>query len=88
MFVHTIQIQFRPSCGYPKTIGVLLTLNAAIFTYMFSSFYVHAYLKPDKKKAVLRKEENNNVTDIKETLKPMPVEEPTQNGKLDSKKDS
>lgn len=43
VFVHTIQIQFQPSCGFPKQIGILLSLNAGIFTYMFSAFYVHSY---------------------------------------------
>lgn len=43
VFVHTVQIQFQPTCNFPKSIGLLLTLNAGIFTYMFSSFYIKSY---------------------------------------------
>jgi elongation of very long chain fatty acids protein 7 len=64
VFCHTIQIQFQPECNFPKSIGVLLTLNAALFTYMFSSFYIKSYNKKakaamDEKKMVY--DENSNV---------------------------
>jgi hypothetical protein len=39
-----------PGCTYPKSIGSLLTLNAALFTYMFSSFYIKSYTKKSKSK--------------------------------------
>lgn len=48
VFCHTIQIQFQPSCNFPKSIGALLSLNAALFTYMFSSFYIKSYNKQEK----------------------------------------
>lgn len=60
VFVHTIQIQFQPSCAFPKQIGALLSLNAGIFTYMFSSFYIYSYTR--KPRAVKEKENNNNDT--------------------------
>lgn len=37
-----------PDCNYNKPIASLLTLNAFIFTYMFSSFYIRTYLKNNK----------------------------------------
>lgn len=43
VFVHTIQIQFQADCGFPKSISALLSLNAGLFTYMFSSFYIRSY---------------------------------------------
>lgn len=48
VFCHTIQIQFQPSCNFPKSISALLSLNAALFTYMFSSFYIKSYNKQAK----------------------------------------
>lgn len=49
MFVHTAQIQFQPTCNFPKSIGLLLTFNAGLFTYMFTSFYIKSYnRKPSK----------------------------------------
>lgn len=43
VFIHTIQVQFYPNCKYPKGIAALLTFNAALFFYMFASFFIHAY---------------------------------------------
>lgn len=60
VFVHTAQIQFYPSCKYPKFIGFLLTLNAGIFTYMFSSFYIKSYKKKYSSKSELNEVENKN----------------------------
>ncbi|XP_068152942.1 very long chain fatty acid elongase AAEL008004 [Drosophila tropicalis] len=51
IFVHTLQIQFQPNCNFPKSIAALLTFNAGLFTYMFSSFYVHNYKKEAKQAA-------------------------------------
>lgn len=48
VFVHTIQIQFQSDCGFPKSIGALLTLNAGLFTYMFGSFYIRSYNRPTR----------------------------------------
>uniref|UniRef100_T1GSR3 Elongation of very long chain fatty acids protein n=1 Tax=Megaselia scalaris TaxID=36166 RepID=T1GSR3_MEGSC len=48
IFVHTFQLQFQPSCNFPKSIAALLTFNAGLFTYMFSSFYVKNYKKEQK----------------------------------------
>ncbi|XP_055321858.1 elongation of very long chain fatty acids protein 7-like [Sitodiplosis mosellana] len=59
VFVHTIQIQFQPSCDFPKSIGALLTLNAGIFTYMFSSFYIRSYNKKHSSKSELNKVDLN-----------------------------
>ncbi|XP_013101751.1 elongation of very long chain fatty acids protein AAEL008004 [Stomoxys calcitrans] len=56
IFVHTLQVQFQPSCPYPKPIAALLTFNAGLFTYMFSSFYVKNYNK-EQKRAALKKEQ-------------------------------
>lgn len=65
VFCHTIQIQFQPSCNFPKSIGALLSLNAALFTYMFSSFYIKSYrresrIKKMKKAEELAVDENKN----------------------------
>lgn len=45
VFFHTVQIQFQPDCKFNKGIGVLLSVNAALFIYMFSAFYVKSYRK-------------------------------------------
>lgn len=57
--MHTVQIQFQPSCNFPKSIGALLTLNAGIFTYMFSSFYIRSYNKKHPSKSELNKVDLN-----------------------------
>uniref|UniRef100_A0A1Q3G598 Elongation of very long chain fatty acids protein n=2 Tax=Culex tarsalis TaxID=7177 RepID=A0A1Q3G598_CULTA len=66
VFFHTLQVQFQPTCGYPKSIAALLTLNAALFIYMFSMFYIKSYLRaakrPSKKDGT---EVNNNLLDCK-----------------------
>lgn len=67
VFTHTIQIQFQPSCNFPKFIGLLLTINAALFTYMFSSFYIKSYTRASKAARIASEEkklvydENSNV---------------------------
>lgn len=48
VFCHTFQIQFQPNCEFSKPIGLLLSLNAALFTYMFSSFYIKSYNRKAK----------------------------------------
>lgn len=58
VFVHTIQIQFQPTCNFPKSIGFLLTLNAGLFTYMFSSFYIKSYNKKHPSKSELNEVDN------------------------------
>lgn len=50
VFISTIQIQFQPNCAYNKIIGIGLTLNASLFIYLFSAFYVESYKKENKKK--------------------------------------
>lgn len=66
VFFHTIQVQFQPTCGYPKSIAALLTLNAALFIYMFSMFYVKSYLKAAKRSTAAKGTEvNNNLLDSK-----------------------
>ncbi|XP_073819156.1 very long chain fatty acid elongase AAEL008004 [Musca autumnalis] len=55
IFVHTLQVQFQPSCNFPKPIAALLTFNAGLFTYMFSSFYVKNYNKEQKKESLKKK---------------------------------
>lgn len=64
VFFHTLQVQFQPTCGYPKSIAALLTLNAALFIYMFSMFYVKSYLRAAKRPAK-GTEVNNNLLDCK-----------------------
>ena len=66
VFVHTIQIQFQPNCGYSKGIGSLLTLNAGLFTYMFSSFYIKTYLRRNKMKTTVESEKKKE--DIVENI--------------------
>ncbi|XP_055534986.1 elongation of very long chain fatty acids protein 7 [Wyeomyia smithii] len=73
VFYHTIQVQFQPSCGYPKSIAALLTLNAGLFIYMFSTFYVRSYLRKGAATAAAAAaaaatsaEINNNRTDCKQ----------------------
>lgn len=64
IFVHTMQLQFQPSCEFPKSIAALLTFNAGLFTYMFSSFYVKNYKKEQKiaaKKQLQSKEETLDI---------------------------
>lgn len=63
VFVHTFQIQFQPTCNFPKSIGFLLTLNAGIFTYMFSSFYIKSYNKRPSK-AVLNDVSKKEALDL------------------------
>ena len=70
VFFHTVQVQFQPTCGYPKSIAALLTLNAGLFIYMFSSFYVHSYIRKSNGAAPQRTagkagEENNNQLECK-----------------------
>lgn len=48
VFVHTIQIQFQSDCGFPKSIAFLLSLNAGLFAYMFTSFYIRSYNRPTR----------------------------------------
>lgn len=73
MFVHTIQIQFQPNCNFSKFIGALLTLNAAIFTYMFSSFYIKSYNKMAKRqvdeKKIVYDENSNEVSNDGKAIK-------------------
>lgn len=64
VFCHTFQIQFQPNCDFPKFIGALLSLNAALFTYMFSSFYIRSYNRKAKAAIEEKKlvyDENSNV---------------------------
>lgn len=55
VFCHTFQIQFQPNCEFSKFIGLLLSLNAALFTYMFSSFYIKSYNRKAKAAAAAEK---------------------------------
>lgn len=61
IFVHTVQIQFQPNCNFPKSIGLLLTVNAGLFIYMFGSFYLKSYRKTNKK--IVEEVNHNNITD-------------------------
>lgn len=76
--MHTIQIQFQPSCNFNKQIGLLLSLNAGLFTYMFSSFYVHSYTrKPRETKEIAATDNctiissNNNNAELTAVEKPL-----------------
>ncbi|XP_065083804.1 very long chain fatty acid elongase 7 [Ochlerotatus camptorhynchus] len=60
VFYHTLQVQFQPTCGYPKSIAALLTLNAGLFIYMFSTFYVRSYLRTARRNAAELNNNNNN----------------------------
>ncbi|CRK89409.1 CLUMA_CG003158, isoform A [Clunio marinus] len=66
VFCHTIQLQFQPNCTFPKSIGMLLSINAALFTYMFSSFYIKSYNKKAKsavnEKKIVYDENNNEIS--------------------------
>ncbi|XP_059224482.1 elongation of very long chain fatty acids protein 7-like [Stomoxys calcitrans] len=61
VFVHTFQVQFQPTCHYPKLIAIGLSLNASLFIYLFSSFYIQSYKKDavqnGVKKAVSQKQD-------------------------------
>lgn len=46
VFFHSVQIFFN-GCNYPKPIAFLLILNSLIFMYMFGSFYIENYVKPE-----------------------------------------
>uniref|UniRef100_A0A1Q3G597 Elongation of very long chain fatty acids protein n=2 Tax=Culex tarsalis TaxID=7177 RepID=A0A1Q3G597_CULTA len=83
VFFHTLQVQFQPTCGYPKSIAALLTLNAALFIYMFSMFYIKSYLRAAKRPAATAKgaEVNNNLADCK----PKQEEEQTVGEEVDSR---
>lgn len=61
VFVHTIQIQFQPTCTFPKQIGWLLTFNAGLFTYMFTSFYIRSYTKKHPSKTELNDVDRSKV---------------------------
>lgn len=75
VFCHTAQIQFQPNCNFSKPIGALLTFNAALFTYMFSSFYIKSYNKAKKpkddvdEKKILYDENSNVMSDEKKQIK-------------------
>lgn len=73
VFCHTIQIQFQPNCNFSKPIGALLSLNAALFTYMFSSFYIKSYNRKTKividEKKMVYDENSNVVMDDKKEIK-------------------
>lgn len=60
VFVHTLQVQFQPSCKFPKSIAMLLTSNAGLFTYMFSAFYVRSYNRQARAAAAAAREINAN----------------------------
>lgn len=47
IFFHNFQMLFT-SCNFPKSLSLLLVINAGLFTYMFGSFYVKNYMKSDK----------------------------------------
>ncbi|KAL0109554.1 hypothetical protein PUN28_014547 [Cardiocondyla obscurior] len=57
VFFHNFQMQFT-SCDFPKPMSFLLALNAGLFIYMFGSFYVNNYLKPN----VRQESKTNGVT--------------------------
>lgn len=67
IFIHTAQIQFQPNCNFPKSIGLLLTVNAGLFIYMFGSFYLKSYNKNNKK--IVEELNHNNSTKCYEKMK-------------------
>lgn len=73
VFWHTFQIQFQPDCNFSKFIGALLSLNAALFTYMFSSFYIRSYNRAAKReideKKLVYDENKNEVSLSKKPIK-------------------
>ncbi|EAT33534.1 AAEL014190-PA [Aedes aegypti] len=75
VFYHTLQVQFQPTCGYPKPIAALLTLNAGLFIYMFSTFYVRSYLRKSSGAGRRTAEVNNNRADCKPKEVTSPVQE-------------
>lgn len=73
VFCHTAQIQFQPNCNFPKSIGALLTTNAALFAYMFSSFYIKSYNKKTKhdadEKKIVYDENSNELSNTDKAIK-------------------
>jgi hypothetical protein len=48
VFHHSSQVLVS-DCDYPRPIAALLSLNALVFLYMFSSFYYHSYVAAKKR---------------------------------------
>ncbi|XP_011175003.1 elongation of very long chain fatty acids protein [Solenopsis invicta] len=46
VFCHNFQMLFT-SCNFPKILSFLLALNSGLFMYMFGTFYINNYLKPN-----------------------------------------
>lgn len=73
VFCHTAQLQFQPNCNFPKSIGALLTINAALFAYMFSSFYIKSYNKKtkqeDDEKKIVYDENSNELPNSEKAIK-------------------
>lgn len=98
VFVHTIQIQFQSDCGFPKSISALLSLNAGLFTYMFSSFYIRSYNRPTRNgKAISSDEEecaklskgfSNGVCSAQDAAISSPVKSVAANGSPKKKKNN
>lgn len=77
VFGHSLQVQFQSDCNFPKGIAALLSLNAGLFMYMFSAFYVKTYKKSHAKKEVLdappkaKPEELNHTAKLRNGAAPM-----------------
>lgn len=79
VFYHTLQVQFQPTCAYPKSIAALLTLNAGLFIYMFSTFYVKSYLRTARRHAAEINNNNNNRAECKPKEMPQSEDSRTYN---------
>lgn len=49
IFFHSITIQFQPNCNYPKIVAFAQSCQAAWFIYLFTKFYINAYVTKEKK---------------------------------------
>jgi len=43
IFIHSVQLFFN-GCDYPHVIAYLLCMNAALFTVLFSNFYIQVFV--------------------------------------------
>ncbi|KAL5284057.1 hypothetical protein ACFFRR_006371 [Megaselia abdita] len=49
IFIHSVVVQFQPNCTYPKFIAFAQTGQATMFIYLFTKFYIKAYVSKEKK---------------------------------------
>lgn len=57
IFLHNIQMLFT-NCNFPKSMSFLLVVNAGLFIYMFTSFYVKRYSEANESNSLLKSRSN------------------------------